>query len=205
MPSLQEILEGDLNLGGTEKIASQGVDAFEGDSDMEKIASELGLFGDSEEVVETEKVAAVHGIDGLYNELFPEDDLSEEKTAQECKVAAAEEQLGAMAYEVFAGRFDQRIEKIAADILSGDATVSAPKASISGDNPHGDSRPGQTQPGNRPSNAEQAIDTDPEVTNLLPPQSGAMVTGDEQTGESATEKAASIAAFRKHLLLANMG
>lgn len=222
--TLQEMLESDGFGMGSEKVASQqDLLAGGGDDGLNKLAAELGLVdefapatvpaanvaADTNVPADTfvsEKVASEDALSGLYNEMFP-DDVSmggTEKTAEQQKVAESEEVLGAMSYDAFSDRFDQRVEKLAMAVMSGNATVSAPAASVSGGNPHGDSRPPQTQPQNRPADAANAINTTPDVENILPPQSGAHVTGQETPGKKATEKTAAALAFRKFLLLSNV-
>lgn len=93
MPSIAEILDQDIDL---EKTASEeGVPAQQESSEIQKIASEMGLF----------------------EELFPEDGaiFGEEKTAEQEKTAYAD-LLGQRAYTHFANRFDHRMSKIAQDM-----------------------------------------------------------------------------------------
>lgn len=121
MPSLQEMLDEELGLG-SEKVASAQ------DDDIQSLALAAGLFtkeaseeeGDEEEKKEEkeEKKASDFGMASLFDSMFPEDALSETKTAAEKEAAEYEDRLGARSYDYFASRFDQRIEKMAAEALS---------------------------------------------------------------------------------------
>lgn len=218
MPTLKEILEDDLGVSsGSEKVASA---EKPGTDEIEKLAMEIGLFGNAEPAnaapaapakEETQKVAsespgevnkqtkeAHMGLDSLYDNLFPEDSgmVGSEKTA-ELEKRAYEEKLGSRAFDHFAKRWDSRVEKLAAE-MAGSATVAAEVASPSGGNPHGDSQPGQRQLNNRPADASKAIDTSPEVTDVVKPQSGDEVVGDEKAQQMKA------AALRKHLLLSQL-
>ena len=231
-PTLQELVEADFGAGSEKTAAAAGAApaAVAGaDDGLAKLAQELSmgdlLGGDAGAAGAaageagaaaaggeagaaaggSEKVASIDsGLGGLFDDVFPDDALG----GGSQKVASAEdlaqEALGAASYDAFADRFGMRVEKMAAEVMSGSATVSSPTASIGDGNPHGDSRPAQTQPQNRPADAGNAIDTSPQVDNQLPPQKGDHVTGSEQQGEDATEKAAAAYAFRKHLLLSQM-
>lgn len=126
MPSLQEMLDAELGLGGSEKVASAQ------DDDIQSLALAAGLFTkeasegeeDEEEKKDEEKEekkASDFGMASLFDSMFPEDVLSETKTAAEKEAAAYEDRLGARSYDYFASRFDQRIEKMAAEALSADS------------------------------------------------------------------------------------
>jgi len=173
MPTIQEIVEQDLNI---EKGASDSshVDA---DPAMTKIAKELGLDVESEEI-NNEKTAGATKMDSLYNELFPEDGLS--KTAGQEKIAA-EEMLGARAYDYFADRMEQRIIKLA-------------EASISED-----SEPEQQLENNKPADADEMIDTDPVYTDEVDAGDDERVVGHYRDDEAKMQVKA--AAMRKMLLL----
>lgn len=197
--TLQEMCEMDFGVG-TEKVAGEQNFNQVNDSEMDKLAMEIGLFGDSEvvdTVSSTEKVASAEDLTGMYEEMFPEDNevFGSEKTAAEQN----EEYLGSLTHDAFATRFDHRIEKIAMSVMSGDAKVTGATASISGGNPHGDSRAPQTQPQNF-SGGGQAMDTTPQIQNIITPQTGSHVSGQESKGKDATEKTAALA-FHKQLLL----
>jgi hypothetical protein len=132
MATLQELLEGNFNDGAvkTAGVVDTQDDSMDG---IDKLAMQLGLFGETEE--EDVKVAAEDkeehdeekeeheekkaGMNGLYSAFFPDDDLDTVKTAEEEKLAAIEETMGADAYDTFASRFDLRIEKLASDLLAG--------------------------------------------------------------------------------------
>lgn len=94
MPTLREMLEET----GQEKVASYGQQQENRGDSMSKIASDLGIF----------------------NELFPEDahiGQGQTKVAEEEKIAAYQEALGARAYDYFTHRFNERMEKIAAEVM----------------------------------------------------------------------------------------
>lgn len=174
MPTIQEIVEQDLNM---EKGASDSshVDA---DPAMTKIAQELGL-DDETEADNNEKTAGATNMDSLYSELFPED-VAVEKTAGEEKLAA-EEMLGARAYDYFADRMDQRIIKLAADSISED------------------SEPEQQLDNNKPADADEMIDTDPMYTDEVDKGDDERVVGHYRDDEEKMQVKA--AAMRKMVLL----
>ena len=145
--TLQEMLERDLGLG-TEKTASAAQPA----DGMDKLAMELGLFGDmtkeaeehekdegegkpmgKEEEEEEEKGEKKEASDlgSLYSALFGEDDVSVVKTAEETKIASAEEAVGALSYDYFAQQTDNRITKLASDLATGKIVVAS--ATVDGD------------------------------------------------------------------------
>ena len=188
MPTLKEMIETDFGVDN-EKTAS---DSSSYDPEISKIAESLGLF-DDEDVEEQQKTAGDDSMDSLYNELFPEDELLY-KEAGVSGDEALEEALGARSYDYFADQFDRRIEKIAA-MMEADAA----EASISDGNPHGDSRPGQTQPDNHPDDADEAIDsTDPEYTDEVTKGDDNRVVGHYE------QKTAMDLAIRKHLLMSEL-
>jgi len=196
MATLQELLEVDFGVSSTEKVASDN------QSDIDALAAELGLFDKtaSEEVeVETssEKLASAEGLDSLYASLFPEDCFS--KTAEEVKVAQ-EQKLGALAYDHMAARWDARMEKLAAEVLSGGATISASTAPEHDGNPHEDPTIAQAQKTNRPANAGDKIDTSPVFTDEIKKMNDARTVGDYQQKHAAIKEAA----FRKAYLLSNL-
>lgn len=178
--SLKDLVSMDF---GSEKTASVNL---QDDADMNKIAQELGLFGNNQTTTEPEsqeKVAsAFDGMGALYGELFPEDTFGQEKNAAAHEETfSAEAQLGAMAFDSFSDRFSSRLEKMAEEMLMAD------------------SQPEQLLPNNKPANAAAGIDTTPAVTNILPPQAGGHVVGQESQAVSAEKLAA--AALKKHLIL----
>lgn len=175
MPTLQEI----LNMSDeTEKVATEqaSVPAESAREEMEKIARELDIF----------------------NEVFPEDaSVGETKTAEEEKVAAYQEELGGRAFDYFALRFDQRMSKIAGEIMSS-ADMEAAQ--------------GIMQPTERP---PQAVPTNQDpMLDKLPPnpvkgtpytvQAGAEHGAQGQVGHEE-QKVAMQLAVRKHFLKAAMG
>jgi len=187
MPTLKELIETDFGVG-SEKTASSS----ETNPEMQKIAESLGLFDDDEEQ-DQQKTAGDDSMDSLYNDLFPEDgELYKE--AGETDAEGWEEALGARSYDYFADQFDRRVEKLAA-MMEADAA----EAHITDDNPHGDSRPAQTQPDNRPDDAGESIDsTDPEYTDEV-------TKGDDnRTVGHYEQKSAMDLAVRKHLLLSEL-
>lgn len=212
--TLQQVLEQDWF--GAEKTAS----AKPAD-DMDKIAMELGLFGDMSKVAEDEGEEAQEEKEeekedegeeektagftpSFYESLFPEDSFlnGTQKTAAQVK-QAQEEKIGARAFDHFSARFGRRIEKLAADIASGDATISAPLAGMESGEAADDSRPAQAQPGNRPDDANQAIDTDPEYTDEVSVSNDERTVGQYEAANDDDAKLASLA-FQKHLLLAQL-
>ena len=184
--SIQDLLDNHLGLGTeqpqVEKVASQ----TEASSEIEKLAKELGIDTEKtepESQVQTKEASAM--LDSLYDGIFAEDAglnkaASQEKTAEQEKVAAYEEKLGARSFDKFASRFDARIEKLAADAEAS-----------------------QALPNNKPADAEKMIGTDGKVTNIVTPQKGAEVVGQEQA-EALPEGAVKAAAYRKMFLLSQM-
>lgn len=211
MPTLQELLMDDV-LGSTQtKTASVAAPASD-DASLEKIAMELGLWGDSAPAAAapaSEKVAGattsevlaaaaaaqnagepsekVAGFGGLYSSMFPDDTLGGEvKTAEEEKVAA-EEALGARTWDHFAARFDARIEKLAYAALAG----SAHKRDVEAPNHLPNNKPQRDAGGG-------AINTTPSVEDSvkdLHPEGGV----GEYEQEHADHKTAAV---RKQMLLA---
>jgi hypothetical protein len=215
MSTLQDLVEQGLGFS-SEKTAAAGEGQDVVTDEMAKIAQSIGLFGDapaaateqpeegSEKVASegTEAPAAVEGSEkvasmaNLFGDIFGGEEApaqGEEKTAE----ALQQEKIGSAAFETFDSLFDKTIEKMAAEAMTGSATISSPTASISDDKPSNDARPPQTSPDNKPADAASGIDTTPQVDNKLPAQSGAEVVGDEQQKSAA-------AAVRKHMLLANV-
>jgi len=128
---------------------------------------------------------------------FPEDQGlqagNQEKTAEEQKTAAYEEKLGARAFEMFADRFDVRMSKIA-ETVSGDAHITTTT----------DAEPNQAIANNRAPTG--MVGTDGKVTNIVTPQKGKEVAGEEkaQVLPEGTVKAASDQAMRKVWLLSQL-
>lgn len=194
MATLKELLEGGDLGAGQAKVASVQAGGTDMDG-MDLLAMQLGLFGETAKVAEseekeeaedekgesapTEKKASAFS--GLHSLLFPDSVIgdSAEKTASE-KEASAERAMGAAAYDQFSSAFDSFVTKLAAEALAG--------------NPHGDSQPVNHLPNNKASDAKDAIDTAPVVTDEVKAKNDAKAVGHyEQT------KAAS--AFRKQMLL----
>lgn len=189
MATLQEMLEQDFGVGATEKVAS-----VNSTDEIDKLAEELGLFEKSAEEKEEmkeekeEKKASVEGLDSLYASLFPED-VQLSKTATQEKVAY-EQKLGALAYDHMAARWDARVEKLAAEVLSGGATISASTAAEHDGNPHKDPTIPQAQKTNRPADAGSKIDTSPVVTDEIKKMNDARTVGDYQQKHAAIKEAA---------------
>ena len=206
MSTLQELLEQDMGLGETVKTAS-----VSSDDELDRLAAALGLGLDKEAKEEEEeeeeeeedkkvdKKASV-GLDGMYNRLFPEDALMS-KTAEEQEKIAYEQDLGGRAFDYYATRFDRRIEKLAADMLTGGATISAATAADPEGNVHKDPTIPQATKDNRPADAGQPSSIAQGVINELP-------KGDEPktVGHVEMRKAALImdAALRKQWLLTQL-
>lgn len=204
MPSLQELMEMG-GFGETEKIASDN-----SSEDLDRIAAELGLFdkvaeeheekeSEEEEKEEEEKKSSPSNLSNLYDELFPEDSMLS-KTAEEQEKIAYEESLGARAYDLMAARWDKRIEKLAAEVLTGGATISAPTAPEHDGNPHEDPTIPQAQKTNKPANSKEKIDTTPSYTDEVKKTNDARTVGDYQQKHAAVKQAA----VRKAFLLAQL-
>lgn len=206
MPTLQDYLNG---MGVDETVKTAGV---VDEAELDRYAAELGLdFGkeasekeDSEEdkkedkKEEEKKASAVSGLDSIYNSLFPEDVVLS-KTAEELKVAEAEEYLGARAFDHFAARFDRRLEKIAAE-LSGSASVSAPTGADATGNVHKGYTVPQASQTNKPAGASQKIDTTPVVTDEVKAKNEAKTVGHFEQKRAMVMDAA----MRKHFLLSQL-
>ena len=122
-------------------------------------------------------------MDSLYNELFPEDE-GLGKQASAADGAGYEEKLGMRAYDYFAERMGQRIEKIAAEV-----------ASISDDDTHKDSRPPQTQPDNSYGLDGKKIDTTPQYTDEVSKENDERTVGDYEQKKSAALRKAYLASL----------
>jgi hypothetical protein len=215
MPTMQELLGTNFGVEDNVKTAS-----VENDSELERIANELGFGkfasedeeeektaeGDKEEEEEEEeeeekeeKKASVSG-DSLFDQMFPED-ASLSKTAEEQEKMAYQETLGARAYDIFADRFDRRIEKLASEVTGG-ATISAATAPDKDGNAHTgtDKAPSQQSKNDKVDDGASAIDTDPEITNDLPAKNDARTVGHLEQKHAAVMSAA----VRKMLLLSQL-
>lgn len=215
MPTMQELLGSDFGLEENVKVA-EVQDADE----LDRIAADLG-FGkfaeedkeeeegeeekkaeeeedeEEEEDKEEKKASALGG--SLFEQMFPEDAVLS-KTAEEQEKIAHEQNVGARAYDVFAERFDRRIEKLASE-LAGGATISAPTAADKDGNAHtGDKTPPQASKTNKASDAASKIDTAPQITNELPPKNDERTVGHYEAKHAAVMNAA----MRKALLLSQL-
>lgn len=218
MATLQELLANSFGDNSTStKTASAKTQ--ESDDTLTKLAKELdldGFFGKvaeeeeakeekeeskdeekAEDKKEEEKAAGV-SLDGLYGMMFPEDNDIAVKTAEEEK-NAAEEALGARAFDHYATQWDRRIEKLAADALTGGATISSSTAA----NPTGavqrDVKPPQSQADNKPSDSSSPVNT--KSTSV---QDEVSVKNDSSTVGHFEQKHAAALALSKHLLLAQL-
>ena len=192
MPTLEEVLNGQLDAGQTKQVEKTASAVTETD-EIEKLAMEIGL-GESktETSPQTQSMTKEAEMKSMYEELFPEDAAISEKVASAAvatvtedqeKVAAAEMALGARAYDHFQDRLQVRLEKLAADAISQGA------------------EPPQAQPNNK-SGGNAPIDTTPQVTNELPAENGPAVVGKEENRAGAMQVKA--AAVRKQMLLAQL-
>lgn len=208
MPTLQEILEGDLEQPSMNKEASQNISDENISDEIEKLAMEIGLVDEDDTASvagaqsnQGQSKEAKMGLDALYGSMFPEDVQampgSTEKVASMNKEAAEiEEAMGQAAYNAFQAHVDQMITKIAADHIEGGATVDVEH--------HADSEPSQAMDNNKPADSAKPISTKPVVDNELPAENGGAVVGTEKQ-QSAPMGEMKMAAYRKHLLLSQMG
>lgn len=208
MATLQEILEQDMGLGATVKTASAQVN--EGD-ELDRLAVALGLdFGktaeedkhedeESEEKEEKEEKQASDFSGSLFNRMFPEDEILS-KTAEEQEKIAFEQNLGARSFDYYADRFDRRIEKLAADMLTGGATISAPTAADPEGNVHKDPTIPQATKDNRPENAGNRIDPTPQITDEVTGRNESKTVGHVEQKHAAIMDAA----LRKQWLLSQL-
>jgi len=208
MPTLQEILEGDLEQPSMNKEASQNISDENISDEIEKLAMEIGLVDEDDTASvagaqnnQGQSKEAKMGLDALYGSMFPEDvqemSGSTEKVASMNKEAAEiEEAMGQAAYNAFQAHVDQMITKIAADHIEGGATVDVEH--------HADSEPSQAMDNNKPADSAKPISTKPVVDNELPAENGGAVVGTEKQ-QHAPMGEMKMAAYRKHLLLSQMG
>jgi len=208
MPTLQEILEGDLEQPSMNKEASQNISDENISDEIEKLAMEIGLVDEDDTASvagaqnnQGQSKEAKMGLDALYGSMFPEDvqemSGSTEKVASMNKEAAEiEEAMGQAAYNAFQAHVDQLITKIAADHIEGGATVDVEH--------HADSEPSQAMDNNKPADSAKPISTKPVVDNELPAENGGAVVGTEKQ-QHAPMGEMKMAAYRKHLLLSQMG
>lgn len=209
MANLMELLAQDMGAGST-KVAS----AETAGDDILALASELGLGFDfdkeagedededdkddkKEEKKEEKKddegkapfggevKAAAAGLGDLFGELFPDEAPLTVKTAEQEKVAA-EEALGARTWDYFAARFDNRIEKLAAEMI-----LKAAEEGV-----QVDSTPPQAFENNKVVSSKP-MDTTPAVTDEMKAKNTPHTVGTESQKTAA-------AALRKHFLLSQI-
>jgi hypothetical protein len=182
MPTIEEILNSTLETPQEKTAEATPVETDE----IEKLAMEIGLVDSNIEASPqpSHTKEAQMSMSLMYNDLFPED-AELDKTASAGgeedleKVAAAEEALGARAFDYFSARFDARLEKIAAESISDCA------------------EPPQALANNK-AGGKGSIDTTPSIDNELPADHGADVVGKEE------QKSIKHAAVRKAMLLAQL-
>jgi len=215
MPTLRDFLSSDAPTFQTKTASEDSID---------KLAAELGLWdGDSTKVAEFppmkaegkkkeeeeeeedeghDKKASLHGIDGLFGSLFPNDILGGVKTAAEIsfdKEAAVQEALGAAAHKTCQARFDDRMSKIAYSALSGGQVAGH-------DSEHPNHVPNDK---GAKGNGGKTLDLSPQYSTELHPESSSAVVGKEEwsTGhneiDSHMAKKAALAR-RKQFLLAQL-
>jgi len=181
MPTLQEILN---NSYGEEKTAAaqpaqQEVTNVPSDEETVKLATELGIYG----------------------ALFPEDTnlnqpAQQTKTAEEEKVAAYQEALGARSYDYFALRFDQRMSKVANEVMDAAGMVAA----------QGIMQPSNRPPVAVPTNQDPLGDKAPmtPASTAAVPYSVAAGAEAGAQGQVGHEEQKMASAVRKHLLMMNL-
>lgn len=209
MATLQELLESDFGASHT-KTAS--VSKRQNDDEIEKLAAELNLgdlFGKvandkedekEEEEEESDKKASFGGgLPDLYDTLFPSDEGLTVKTAEQEK-NAAEESLGSRAFDYFGAQWDRRMDKLAADVLTGGATISSSTAAGHDGAVQEDSTPPQTQANNKPAGAGSAISTKSTVVT----DNVKAKNDDETVGHFEQKSAAMKLAMRKAFLISQL-
>lgn len=175
MSTLQELIEQDFGFSSDTQHTKVASDNSTDDQETTQLMAELGLLEETgeektasenqgqEELSAGEKIAGQLPVDSIFNEFFPEDGNLGKVASEDEKLASYQEAVGARAFDHYAARFDARIEKMAAETLTGDATISSPTDSTMNMDSNSDSRPPQTNPGNRPTDSGEAIDTQPNV------------------------------------------
>lgn len=199
MPSLYDIVSRDLGADESVKTAS-----YDNNDDIAALAAQYGFdFGkeasekeekeeehegheSKEKEEKEEEKAASMDLGMLFNESFPEDDFLS-KTAEEQEKVAYEQNLGGRAYELFASRWDRRIEKLASDVLTGAATIGAPTGADHDGNVHKDMTIPQASKTNRPANASEKIDTDPTYTDEISAKNDARTVGHYEQKHAAMQ------------------
>lgn len=197
MPTLQEIIEGDLGATAPAPMDKEAAVAVGEPDEIEKLAMEIGIVDAVPAVSEPtqgQTKEAKMGLESLYSGLFGEDvapSAAAEKTAALNKEAAeVEEAMGKAAYDAFQVHVDKIITKIATDKIAEGATVDH----------SGDAETPRTMDNNRAGADGKPIDTKPVVDNEIKPENGGAVVGHEASpahGEGELKHAA----YRKHLLL----
>ena len=173
MPTLKEILEN--SEPSNEKVASAAPAQVEENDELRKLAMNLDI----------------------YSELFPEDAPQSEKVAEEEKVAAYQEALGARAYDFFAARFDARMNKIAGEVMSQVSLDAAPAIM----------QPAAAAPQRIPNSQDPVGDKAPMTPAPVGATPYSVAAGAEhgaegQVGREEQQKMA--AAIRKHFIIAAM-
>lgn len=218
MATLQDLLS--ESFGTTEtKTASQKT-AAQSDDEFAKLAKELNLDGlfnksaeeddkeeekdehkeDHKDESKEEEKSASFTLDGIYGQLFPEDRDITVKTAEEEK-NAAEEALGARAFDHYSSQWERRIEKLASDTLTGGATISASTASHRDGPVSKDVTPPQTQADNKPGDSSSPINTKSTVTtDEVKAKNSAETVGHFEQKHASTMALA----LQKHLLLSQL-
>jgi len=147
MATLKELLEGDLNIGTSEKTASVHSSSKSAINDeIDKLALSLGFdfnkmaqedeaskedkaeykkedskeYKKEDEKEENKKEASM-SLAHLFNTLYPEDSQLN-KTAAEVTKEAQEEAIGARAFEHFNERFSNRMAKVASELKTSTGT-----------------------------------------------------------------------------------
>lgn len=211
MATLQDLLAASFGDNASTKTAS--VNSQESDDALTKLAKELkfdGFFGkqaeeeekdekeDDDKEDKDEEKSASFNLDGVYGALFPEDRDIAVKTAEEEK-NAAEEALGARAFDHYASQWDRRIEKIAAEALTGGATISASTAAHHDGPVQTDVEPPQGQANNKPADSSSAVNTKSvSIQDEVKAKNSASTVGHFE------QKHAAALALTKHLLLAQL-
>lgn len=211
MATLQELLTSSFGDSNTKTAAAKPQD----DDALTKLAKELNLDGffekdaeeedddkdkddDKKDDDKDEEKSAGLSLDGIYSTLFPEDRDITVKTAEEEK-NAAEEALGARAFDHYANQWDRRIEKIASDTLTGGATIGSSTAAHHDGSVQKDVTIPQSQANNKPGDASSPVNT--KSTSV---QDEVKAKNSAETVGHFEQKHAAALALQKHLLLAQL-
>lgn len=203
MPTLQELLERDFGVESEVKTASAPAN-----DEIERLAAALGIdalgkIAEEEEEDEKEdkmEEKKASGLNDLYSQLFPEDVEINKVASEEQEKVAYEQHMGEMSYDAFADRWNQRIEKLAAEMLTGGATISSSTAAEHDGNPHEDVTPPQSQKTNKPANAKEKIDTSAFVTDEVSAKNDARTVGHYEQKHAAVKQAALRKAFLQSMI-----